>query len=276
MIFLKISTLVKPLCFFYYRFMKIISWNINGIRAVLKKGFLTWLKHEQPDALLIQETKSKLSQLKPEIAKPEDYFAYWNDAERPGYSGVATFTKIEPDEVIYKVGVKEFDREGRIIIIRYPWFTLFNIYFPNGKMSEERLQYKLRFYDFILNYWDKLREKGEKLIITGDVNTAHKPIDLKNPKQNEKYSGFLPIERAWIDKFLSHGYIDTFRYFHPDSVQYTWWTYRFNARAKNIGWRIDYFFVSNDLIDLIEDSYIMGDVMGSDHCPIALKLKIQP
>ncbi len=256
--------------------LKIVSWNVNGMRAVLKKGFMEWFKREAPDILLVQETKSKVDQLPPEVVNPEGYYAYWHDAEKPGYSGVATFTKIKPLEVQFKVGVEEFDREGRIIITKYPWFTLFNIYFPNGKQSEERLRYKLRFYDFMLEYWLELRKKGEKLIIGGDLNTAHKPIDLKNPKANEKYSGFLPIEREWIDKFLSHGFIDTFRYLYPDKVQYTWWTYRFNARARNIGWRIDYFFVSEDLIDLVEDSYALDDVMGSDHCPIVLKLRINP
>lgn len=253
--------------------MEIVTFNVNGLRAILKKGFMEWFKDKSPDILCLQEIKSSKDQLKGEIVEVEGYHAHWNSAQKPGYSGVVTLSKEEPLDVQFGMGIERFDTEGRLIRTKYPDFTLLNVYFPNGKMSDDRLKFKLDYYDTFLQFIEVLRKQGEELIITGDFNTAHKEIDLTNPKENEKYSGFLPIEREWMDNFESCGYIDSFRYFHPEGEQYTWWTYRFKARERNIGWRIDYFFVSPGLIDKIEDSIILKDVYGSDHAPILLRLK---
>lgn len=253
--------------------MEIVTFNVNGLRAILKKGFMEWFKDKSPDILCLQEIKSSKDQLKGEIVEPEGYHAHWNSAQKPGYSGVVTLSKEEPLDVQFGMGIERFDTEGRLIRTKYPDFTLLNVYFPNGKMSDDRLKFKLDYYDTFLQFIEVLRKQGEELIITGDFNTAHKEIDLANPKENEKYSGFLPIEREWMDNFESCGYIDSFRYFHPEGEQYTWWTYRFKARERNIGWRIDYFFVTEGLIDKVEDSIILKDVYGSDHAPILLRLK---
>ena len=262
--------------------IKILSWNVGGIRACLKKGFLTWLKEYSPDILGLQETKVKPEQIDEEYKEalvPQGYApTIWNPAEKSGYSGTALFTKKEPVMIQKGFNIPAFDNEGRIIIAKYEGyglpFYIFNIYFPNGQMSDERLKYKMDFYDAFLKYADDLVKSGENLVIIGDLNTAHKEIDLKNPKQNENYSGFLPIERAWIDKFISHGYSDTFRTLHPGSIEYSWWTYRFNARQKNIGWRIDYVFVNNEFLPKVKDSFILKDVQGSDHCPVGILLDI--
>ena len=252
--------------------MKIYSWNVNGIRAIQKKGFIDWVIKEQPDILCIQETKANIEQLDEEIVNIEGYYSYFNSAERKGYSGVATYTKIKPLAVKCGIGIEKFDSEGRVLITEYSEFTLLNIYFPNGQKDEERLNYKMEFYDSILDYCNNLKSQGKRLIISGDYNTAHREIDLKNPKSNEKTSGFLPIERAWIDKFISHGYIDTFRHFYSDKVKYSWWSYKFRAREKGVGWRIDYNFVSDNLIDNVKGAEILNEVMGSDHCPVAIYL----
>jgi exodeoxyribonuclease-3 len=257
------------------KILKILNWNVNGLRAVLNKGFIDFLREEQPDILGIQEIKLQEIQVPEEVQSPAGYKTAWSFAEKKGYSGTAVFYRREPGQT--KTSGFEHDilsREGRVIEMTYPEFTLFNIYFPNGQMSDERLQYKLKFYDDCLDYFNSLKEKGKKLIIMGDFNTAHKEIDLKNPKSNEERSGFLPIERAWIDKLISCGYVDTFRMFNREPDQYTWWTYRFRAREKNVGWRIDYFFVSENLTGQIVDSYIMSQIYGSDHCPLGLKIKI--
>ena len=255
--------------------MKLMSWNVNGVRAVLKKGFWEFLEKESPDILGIQETKIQEDQLLDELLEVRDYHVYWHSAQKKGYSGVATFSKWEPIRVQHGLGIDKYDSEGRVLITDYPEFMLFNIYFPNGKSSQERLEYKLEFYADLLNYLDELKSQGKHLVICGDYNTAHKEIDLKNPKQNEKNSGFMPIEREWIDRYIEHGYVDTFRSFHPDEPdQYTWWTYRFGARKRNIGWRIDYFFVSDNFVDRVKDAFILPDVMGSDHCPIGLELDV--
>lgn len=250
--------------------MKIYSWNVNGIRAVMNKGFVDWVKNEQPDILCIQETKANPSQLEDELMNIEGYTSYWSSAHKKGYSGVATYTRITPQSVEYGFGIERFDSEGRILITEYDEFTLLNIYFPNGQMSDDRLQYKLEFYDATLEYCERLREKGKKLIVCGDFNTAHREIDIKNAKANEKYSGFLPIEREWIDKLILYGYVDTFRALHDEEVKYSWWSYRFNAREKNVGWRIDYFFVSKDLLPAVKSADILNGVQGSDHCPVTL------
>jgi exodeoxyribonuclease III len=253
--------------------IRIISWNVNGLRAVYRKGFLDWFLSEKPDILCIQETKAKEKQLPSKLRNVDEYHSYFTSAERKGYSGVAMYTKIKPNSISYGLGIEDFDNEGRIQIIDYQKFVLFNIYFPNGKMSDKRLQYKLDFYEAFLEYANNLKDLGKGLVICGDVNTAHKEIDIARPKENENISGFLPVERAWIDKFLSQGYIDTFRMFNKNPGQYTWWSYRTRARERNVGWRLDYFYVSENLKDNVKASYILSDVMGSDHCPIIIELE---
>ena len=253
--------------------MKIFSWNVNGLRAVVKKGFFEWLKLEAPDVVCLQEIKARVEDLDENLLNPKGYHVVWNPAERKGYSGVAVFMKKKPAVIHRGMGIERFDSEGRIIRVEFKDFDLLNVYFPNGTSGSERLQYKMDFYDAFLDHCEDLRGKGKELVITGDVNTAHKPIDLKNPKANEKNSGFLPEEREWIDKFIKHGYVDSFRAFNQQPDQYTWWSYRFNVRAKNIGWRIDYFFVTEGLMKKVKDSFITPEVMGSDHCPIGLDIK---
>lgn len=253
--------------------MKIYSWNVNGIRAIQKKGFIDWVLEEQSDILCLQETKAHVEQLDEELLHIDGYYSYFSEGERKGYSGVATYTKEKPLSVKKGIGIERFDREGRILITEYEDFILFNIYFPNGQKDDERLQYKMDFYDAILDYCNDLKDQWKNLIICGDYNTAHKEIDIKNPKSNEKRSGFLPMERQWMDQFISNGYIDTYRTLHPESIEYSWWSYRFKARERNAGWRIDYFFVSDHFMDQVAEAEILTDVMGSDHCPIVLSLK---
>ena len=255
--------------------MKLYSWNVNGIRAALKKGFLEWLTTEQPDILGVQEIKAMPEQLPDELLEIPGYHVFWNPAERKGYSGTALFTKTKPISVQNGLGIEKFDREGRTIIAEYPDFVFMNIYYPNGKMNAERLQFKMDFYNAFLEKADALKAEGKNLIMTGDFNTAHEAIDLARPKQNETVSGFLPEERAWIDRFLSHGYADTFRHFHPDeSGHYTWWSMRTNARANNVGWRIDYFFVNEEFLSRIKRAFILPDVTGSDHCPLGIETDV--
>jgi exodeoxyribonuclease-3 len=253
--------------------VRLISWNVNGVRSVRSKGFLGSLLEGAPDVLCLQETKIQPDQLDEYLKGPPGYHAYWAFPQRKGYGGVATFTREEPRNVQYDLGESGLDLEGRVIAAEYPEFTLFNVYFPNGKASQGRLDYKMAFYDVFLEHADSLRRAGRKIVVCGDVNTAHQEIDLARPKENSKVSGFLPIERAWIDRFVSHGYVDTFRYFSQEAGQYTWWDMKSGARSRNVGWRIDYFFVSEDLLPSVSASTIMSDVMGSDHCPIALDLK---
>jgi exodeoxyribonuclease-3 len=254
--------------------MKILSWNINGIRAADKKGLYDFIKKEFPDIFCFQEIKAKPEQLPPHLRNPPDYHVFINPAERGGYSGVATFTKEKPNETIKGINIKKFDVEGRILINEFPSFTLFNIYFPNGKQNKERLNYKMDFYEAFLDYVDAFKTKGKNIIACGDFNTAHKEIDLARPKENEKISGFLPIERAWIDKFIDHGYVDTFRYFNKQPNQYSWWDMKTRARERNVGWRIDYFFVNKEFMSNVKNAFIMQDVMGSDHCPIGIEIEL--
>ncbi len=252
--------------------LKILCWNVNGIRAVHKRGFLEWLQQQSPDILCLQETKARPEQLPAELRQPEGYQTFWNYPPKKGLGGVATFSKQPPASTRYDFG-NGFDLEGRLIISEYPGFTLFNVYFPNGKQSPARLQYKLDFYDAFLRFADSLKEKGKKLVICGDVNTAHKEIDIARPKENQKVSGFLPVEREWMDKLVAHGYADTFRHFNQEPHQYTWWDMKTGARQRNVGWRIDYFFVSQSLLPSVSAAFIMSDVTGSDHCPIEITLR---
>jgi exodeoxyribonuclease-3 len=253
--------------------MKIYSWNVNGIRAAEKKGFLDWMENIDADIVCLQETKAKEEQLSEALLNIPEYSAQWHSAEKPGYSGVVTYTRKEPSYVQKGLGIEKFDREGRVLISEYENFLLYNIYFPNGQMSQERLDYKLEFYENLLVILDEQVASNVNVVITGDWNTAHKEIDLARPKDNEKTSGFLPEERALIDKYIEHGYVDTFRYFHPEPDRYSWWTYRFGARSRNVGWRIDYFFVNEGFMDLVLEADIHDEIMGSDHCPISLVIK---
>jgi exodeoxyribonuclease-3 len=254
--------------------IRILSWNVNGIRAVQKKGFVEWFTSEEPEILCIQETKAWKEQLTDELTDPAGYSVYFAEAERKGYSGVALYTKLEPVRVEYSFGERSFDPEGRTIVADYEDFILFNVYFPNGKASKERLKYKMDFYDAFLYQISGLLKKNRRIVVCGDVNTAHREIDLARPKENEKISGFLPEERAWIDRVLDSGFVDTFRMFNISPQQYTWWDMKTRARERNIGWRIDYFFASENLKDSVNSSFILSDVQGSDHCPIGIALSL--
>jgi exodeoxyribonuclease-3 len=250
-----------------------MTWNINGIRAALGKGALDWVWKLAPDVLCLQEVKARPGQLNEVQAEQLKYPYIWNPAERAGYSGVATFYKEAPLDIQMGLGDPKFDVEGRVISTLHPGFRLFNIYFPNGQRGHDRVDYKLEFYATLLKLCNDLHAKGENLVITGDFNTAHMPIDLKNPKSNAKTSGFLPEEREWVDKFLENGFVDIYRKLYPDRVQYTWWTYISNARARNVGWRLDYFLISEALVPKVKDVVIHDAVMGSDHCPVELILR---
>ena len=252
--------------------MKIISWNVNGIRAALGKGALDWAWAQSPDVLCLQEVKARPEQLTDEQRRALSLPFAWNPAQRPGYSGVATFFHEQPDEVQMGFGDPKFDIEGRLIRTRHRDLVLYNIYFPNGQRGHDRVEYKLEFYARLLDICDAAHKNGEQIIITGDFNTAHMPIDLKNPKENEKTSGFLPEERDWVQKFLDHGFVDAYRRLHPEREQYSWWTYRFSARERGIGWRIDYFLVSEALMPRVADAVIHENIHGSDHCPVELTL----
>jgi exodeoxyribonuclease-3 len=251
----------------------IISWNVNGLRAAYQKGFMPWFRRAQPDILCLQETKAHPGQLPPDLREVSDYHVHYAAGERKGYSGTALFSRTRALEVTQGMGVPEFDGEGRLLIARYPDFTLANCYFPNGKASAERLRYKLAFYEAFQKHLAARHKRGERFIVTGDVNTAHQPMDLAHPKANEKTSGFLPEERAWMDRFLAAGYVDVFRHLHPDTVAYTWWDLRTGARARDVGWRLDYFLVDRELMPRVISTSILKDVMGSDHCPVALELE---
>ena len=254
--------------------IEIISWNVNGIRAVANKEALKWIDERQPDILCLQEIKALPEQMPTDLFETEFATLTVNSADKKGYSGTAVFSQLTPEysEVRHDI---DLAHEGRIIEQDYGDFVLFNVYFPNGQKDAERLALKMKFYEDFLNYCDSLRDEGKSIVICGDVNTAHKEIDLKNPKANAKTSGFLPIEREWIDKLVEHGYVDTFRYVHGDKEEeYSWWSYRSGARAKNVGWRIDYFFISDDLTEVLEDAFILQEVTGSDHCPVGIKLAL--
>jgi exodeoxyribonuclease-3 len=253
--------------------MRLISWNVNGIRAADRKGFFDWFKEESADIVCAQEIKAMPDQFPKHLKNAPGYHININSAERKGYSGVTTFSKQKPINVKKGFGIQKFDSEGRTLITEFEDFVLFNIYFPNGKQSQKRLDYKLEFYDTFLDYAENLKAEGKNIVVCGDFNTAHKEIDLARPKANEDISGFLPIERAWIDRFIDHGYTDTFREFNKGPDQYTWWSMRTQARKRNVGWRIDYFFVNNEFLPKVKDAFILSEVMGSDHCPIGIELK---
>ena len=254
--------------------MKLISWNVNGIRAAVKKGFLEYLEDVNPDIVCIQETKAHKEQLTADILNDHGYYTYWHSGVKKGYSGVSTFCKEEPLYVQQGLGIKEYDDEGRVLITEHNDFLLYNIYFPNGQMNEERLKYKLDFYDDLLPIINDQVDSGNNVIVAGDWNTAHLPIDLARPKENIKTSGFMQIERDKIDEYIENGWVDTFRLFHDEAERYSWWTYRFGARDRNVGWRIDYFMVNEQMVEVCSDADIHHEIFGSDHCPISLKLSL--
>lgn len=255
-----------------------ISWNTNGLRATHKQGyFLPFLAKEDPDILCLQETKAEAEQIPEEARNPAGYFSYFSHSKgRNGYSGVAIYSKVKPEKIEYGIGIPRFDDEGRILIAYYKDFVLLNVYFPNGGGGPVRLQYKMDFYDAFLKFIDKLKKSGKSVIFCGDVNTAHEAIDLARPKENEENTGFLPEERAWIDEVISHGYTDVFRNLYPNKKDaYTYWDMKTFARDRNVGWRIDYFFVTADLLPKIKDSKILTEIYGSDHCPLSLILALE-
>lgn len=256
--------------------MKIVSWNVNGIRAVHKKGFFrAYLGQEEPDVLCIQETKAEREQLSADLLYIPGYEAHFHSCRRKkGYSGVAIYTRIAPENIFNEFGVEKFDEEGRVIAADFGEFILLNVYFPNGGSREERLLYKLEFYDAFFEFCQSLRKKGRKLIVCGDYNTAHHEIDLARPKENIQTSGFMPIERQKLDNLVALDYVDVFREFHSEPDQYTWWDMKTRSRERNIGWRIDYHWTTKDLLSAVTSASIQQSIEGSDHCPVVVELKL--
>lgn len=254
--------------------MKIVTWNVNGIRAAQRGGFLDWFERENADIVCLQETKAFPEQLDEGLRQPRGYHSFWNSAEKPGYSGVAVYSKKEPLSVRNGLGIAEFDREGRVVVADYGDFTLINSYFPNSQRDHARLDFKVAFCNAMLDYCQKLHSSGKHLVLCGDFNIAHAEIDLKNPKSNENNAGFLPEERAWMTELLQSGYIDTFRHFTKEGGHYTWWSYRPGVREKNIGWRLDYQVVNQEFADRLKRVEHQPHVKGSDHCPVALVLGV--
>lgn len=256
--------------------MKLVSWNVNGLRSLARDDYAMWrtfLRTVKPDIFCLQETKAAPEQLSDELLSPAGYSGFFSSSKvKKGYSGVALYAKVEPLNVIYGMGIKEFDDEGRFIGAEFDNFWLINAYFPNGGQGPERLDYKLRFYDAFLAFVEKLRTE-KPVIFCGDVNTAHNEIDLARPKANEDNTGFLPIEREWIDTVIDTGYLDTFRHLHPNqSEAYSYWDLQTRARDRNVGWRLDYFFLANELAKRLKKAEIHTEVFGSDHCPVSITL----
>ena len=271
--------LLQSAFFLYTSCMRILSWNVNGIRAVEKKGFVSWMEKEGADMVCIQETKARPEQLSKELLDINDkngkpYHAFWACAKKPGYSGAAIYSKIEPLNVRF-LGVEEFDCEGRVLQADFKDFTLISAYFPNSQDAGKRLDYKLGFCGAILELCKKYRKEKRNFVLSGDYNIAHTPIDLARPKENEGNAGYLPEERAWMDTFTAAGFIDSFRYLHPgEKGHYSWWSYRMNARERNVGWRIDYHCINPEFLPALKSSAIMPELQGSDHCPVELTLDI--
>ena len=250
---------------------RILSWNVNGIRAVAKKGFPQWLSSEAPDVLCLQETKAHPEQLTADLLEPDGYHAYWASAEKKGYSGVGVYTKEKPREVA-TMGIDRFDSEGRVLQLDFDDFILITAYFPNSQDGGKRLDYKIDFCESIRKVCDELSASGKRIVLCGDYNVAHKPIDLARPRENEKNPGYLPEERAWMDRFVEAGYVDTFRMFNSEGGNYTWWSYFTKGRERNVGWRIDYHCVNPVARESVVGARILADVMGSDHCPVEVTL----
>jgi exodeoxyribonuclease III len=251
---------------------KIISYNVNGLRAAISKGFLNWLKSENPDILCLQETKLQQGQIDTTEFENLGYHLYWHYADKKGYSGVALFTRQKPTEVLTGIGIQKFDSEGRLIRADFGDVTLLAAYFPSGTMGEVRQAIKMEWLEEILKFTSLLQKTRPKLIISGDFNICHKPIDINFPKKHETYSGFLPEEREWFDRFIASGFVDSFRIFNQQPDQYTWWSYRANSRAKNLGWRIDYHLITRPLKNNVYSATILKDVNHSDHCPVCIEI----
>lgn len=255
--------------------VKLLSWNVNGIRAISKKDeFWDWLMYTDADIINFQEVRATENDIPKKIYTIDGYKSYFNEAEKKGYSGVATYSKIEPTSVTKKLGIESIDKEGRILKIEYPQFTLFNIYFPNSGTNAKRLDYKIEFCNTLLDEVTKLKSENTNVVITGDYNIAHKDIDVYNPKNCEGKSGFLPEEKAWLDKLEKEGFIDTFRLFNKEENNFTWWSYRTRARERNAGWRLDYFYVNEEIKDKIKKAEILSEVYGSDHCPVTVEIDL--
>jgi exodeoxyribonuclease-3 len=254
--------------------VRLVSWNVNGIRAAATKGLFEWLETAQPDALCLQETKADPAILPPSVLYPPGYQSYWATAEKKGYSGVVTYCRMESCAHRVGFGIERFDCEGRVVATDMGDFDLYNIYFPNGGRGDERHVYKLEFYAAFLDHVDEKIRSGRQVVFCGDVNTAHREIDLARPKENVKNSGFRPDERAWLDTWVEHGWVDTFRHCHPEARDiYSWWDQRTRARVNNVGWRIDYFWVHQSMLPRVKDAGISPEVLGSDHCPVWLELR---
>jgi exodeoxyribonuclease-3 len=252
--------------------MKILSYNVNGIRAAMKKGLVAWLAEENPDIFCVQETKARPDQIDRTVITDLGYHDYWVSAVKKGYSGVAVFSKIKPRHVEYGCGIKKYDDEGRVLRLDFEDFSIMNVYMPSGTSGEERQAFKMQWLDDFQAYTTELKVKFPNLIICGDFNIAHKEIDIHNPVSNKNSSGFLPEERAWVSQFLASGFIDTFRHFIDAPHRYSWWTYRFGARGNNKGWRIDYFVVTENMRQRLVSANILEDVVHSDHCPTLLEI----
>ena len=254
--------------------MTIISYNVNGIRAAINKGLIEWMKETTPDILCIQETKAQPDQIDMAPFEALGFKSYWHSAEKKGYSGVATFSRREPDKVVVGCGIDKYDQEGRIIRTDFGDWSLLNCYFPSGTTGEPRQSFKMEFLDDFYKWIEALRKERPQLIIVGDYNIAHTEQDIHDPKGNKKSSGFLPEEREWLSKWYDNGFTDAFRYLHPDKTEYSWWSYRAGARAKNKGWRIDYQSVSDNLKSNIQQAYHLNDVVHSDHCPVFMEINL--
>lgn len=252
--------------------MKIISYNVNGVRSAINKGLITWLKSTNPDILCLQEIKLSETELVSPLFEELGYYCHWYPAQKRGYSGVAILSKIKPNKVHYGIGNSLFDDEGRILRADFDTFSILSMYFPSGSSGDERQGLKMTFLDDFLFYMQELKKELPNLIISGDVNICHREIDIHNPKGNANSSGFLPAERAWVGKFLDTGYVDTFRHFNQEPHHYTWWSYRAGAKQKNLGWRIDYHFATESLKNRLASAAIHPDQLMSDHCPIELNL----
>ena len=252
--------------------MKIYSYNVNGLRSAISKGFMEWLQLEGPDVICLQEIKATADQIDTSALEKLGYWHFWNPAEKKGYSGVAVFTKREPRQVIYGMGIKEYDNEGRVLQLDMEDFSLLCTYFPSGTTGDERQSFKMKFLEDYLRYTKDIRKTRPNLIVSGDYNICHKPVDINHPSKHTKMSGFLPEEREWMDRFVDSGFVDSFRRFHTEGEQYSWWSYRANSREKNLGWRIDYHMVSEPLAPKLKNAGIAREIMYSDHCPVWMEL----
>ncbi len=253
--------------------MRIVTWNVNSLRAVLKKSWQAFINSYQPDIICLQEIKISNEEMRQLDRDLKDYQITWNSAERAGYSGTAILYKNNLAVKVVPIEDDEFKKEGRITQIKVGKFNIFSVYIPNGKRDLSRVDYKLDFSDRVVSYIQPLLKKKEKIILAGDFNTAHNEIDLARPKDNEKHTGFLPVERHWLDRFLSEDFVDVFRSLYPSEIKYSWWAYRTAARERNIGWCLDYFFVNNSWIKEIKDCQLLNDIKGSDHCPVLMDIK---